>query len=413
MRDNTQSNVGLRLLLGLSVLGLWGSALVAALIFMGRSGGDYGTAMAMGLLLLACLIVAGGALVLFGLYTVLARPWRLASGTERKLFEVHAWLAGVVLLVGGAMLASFYVEDIRSERALRQGQHQNRIIEAITKDDTQEFERELKLCGDLCVDDTWVEEAVDRRATRVLAWQLNSLNKMQYQHLYSERSNKRGCQGGSLFDMTMPVSGLAGLRYQPEMIQALQPFWTADDLHAALWGAAAGDHVEGVRALIKAGADPSKPMASAKEGSLILTATGRGGERVLAWLATQGYHVDAASQRDLWLALIDWGNQTAMGTYRGRMDSVLGSLIAMGANVTPTSPENDPLRLAWEKGDSILAKALVRHGASDATWSPDDRKAFAELVAQSEDDGMSQDSFHLQCNPFGLREAEEAGTDRE
>lgn len=413
MTDNTQSNAGLRFLLGLSVLGLWASALVAGLVFMGRGGGDYGTAMAMGLLLLASLVVAGGALLLFALYTVFARPWRLAAGAERNTFVMHAWLAGAVLLVGGSSLANFYLEDIRNERTLRQGEHQNQIVDAITKDDTQDFERELKLCGDLCVDDTWVEEAVDRRASRVLAWQLNSLDKKQYQHLYSGRSNKRGCQGGSLFDIPMPVSGLAGLRYQPEMIHALQPFWTADDLQAALWGAAAGDHLEGVQALIKAGADPSKPMLSAKEGNLVLAATGRGGEHVLTWLAAQGYQVDAASQRDLWLALIDWGHQTADETYRGRMDSVLGSLIAMGAHITQESPENDPLRLAWKDGDAILAKALVHHGASDAAWSPDDRKALAELVTQPEDDDLSKDSFHLKCNPFGLREAEEAGADRD
>lgn len=413
MRDNTQSNGGLRFLLGLSVLGLWASALVSALVFMGRGRGDYGTAMALGLLLLASLVVAGGALLLFTLYTVFARPWRLAAGAERKMFVMHAWLAGAVLLVGGSSLASFYLDNIRSERNLRQGEHQNRIVDAITKDDTQDFESELKLCGDLCAGDTWVEETVDRRASRVLAWQLNSLDKTQYQHLYSERSEKRGCQGGSLFDIAMPVSGLAGLRYRPEMIQALRPFWTADDLQAALWGAAAGDHLEGVQALIKAGADPAKPMLSAKEGNLILAATGRGGEHVLAWLAAQGYHVDAASQRDLWLALIDWGHQTADGTYRGRMDGVLGSLIAMGANIKPASPDNDPLRLAWKDGDAILARALVRRGASDAAWSPDDRKAFAELVAQPEDDDLSKDSFHLKCNPFGLREAEEAGADRD
>ena len=411
--DNTRSGPGLRFLLGLSAFGLWASTLVTALIFMGRGGGDYGAAMAMGLLLLACLAVAGAALVLFGLYIVFARPWRLADGKERKLFVLHAWLAGVVLFVGGGSVASFYLEDARSERTLRQGEHQNQIVEAITKDDTQDVERELKLCGDLCADDTWVEEAVDRRASHVLAWQLSRLDKAHYQHLYTERSNKRGCQGGSLFDIPMPVSGLAGLRYQPEVVQALQPLWTADDFHAALWGAAAGDHPEGMQALIKAGADPSRPMLSAKEGSLILVATGRGGEHVLAWLAKQGYRVDAASQRDLWLALIGWGQQTAAGTYRGRMESVLGSLIAMGANITPTSPESDPLRLASQKGDSILAKALMRHGASDAAWSPDDRKALAELMAQPEDDAMSQDSFHLQCNPFGMRDAEEAGTDRE
>lgn len=75
------------------------------------------------------------------------------------------------------------------------------------------------------------------------------------------------------------------------------------------------------------------------------------------------------------MALIDWGNNTAAETYRGRMDSVLSSLIAVGASITPASPEGDPLRLAWEKGDSILAKALVRRGASDAAWSPDERKA--------------------------------------
>jgi hypothetical protein len=412
MRDNTQSNTALRFLLGLSVLGLWASALVAAFVFMGR-GGDYGAAMTMGLLLLGCLAAAGGALLLFGLYTVFARPWRLAAGTERRVFAVHAWLAGIVLLTGGGLLASFYLEDIRSERTLQLGEHQSRIVEAITKDDIQDFERELKLCGDLCTDDTWVEEAVDRRASRVLAWQLNSLDKKQYQHLYSGRSNKRGCQGGSLFDISMPVSGLAGLRYRPEIIQALQPFWTADDFQAALWGAAAGDHLEGVQALIKAGADPSRPMLSAREGGLILAATGRGAEHVLAWLAAQGQHVDTASQRDLWSALIGWGHQTATGTYRGRMDSVLGSLIAMGVSIRPTGPENDPLRMAWKDGDSILAKALVRHGASDAAWSPDDRKAFEELVAQPEDDAMSKDNFRLQCNPFGLREAEEAGADRE
>ncbi|SFS12124.1 hypothetical protein SAMN05216570_2616 [Dyella sp. OK004] len=414
MSDNTRSNAGLRFLLSLSVLGLWASILVTALIFMGRGGGDYGTAMAMGLLLLACLAVAGAALLLFGLYTVFARPWRLAAGAERKLFVVHAWLASVVLLVGGGSVARSYLEDLKSERSLRQGAHQNQIVDAITKDDTQDFERELKACGDLCADDTWVEEAVDRRALRVLAWQLSSLDKAQYQHLYTERSNKHGCQGGSLFDIAMPVSGLAGLRYQPEMISALQPFWTVDDLHAALWGAAAGDHPEGMQALIKAGADPSKPLSSAKEGSLILVATGRGAEHSLAWLATQGYHVDAASQHDLWMALIHWGNQTAAETYRGRMDSVLDSLIAMGASITPASPEGDPLRLALQESDSILAKALVRRGASDTSWSPDERKTLAELVAQSEEEeGMSQDSFHLRCNPFGLREVEEAGTDRE
>lgn len=413
MSDNTRSSAGLRFLLNLSALGLWASTLVTALIFMVRGGGDYGTAMAMGLLLLGCLAVAGGALLLFGLYIVFARPWRLAAGKERKLFLMHAWLAGIVLLVGGGSLTSFYLEDIKSERSLRRGEHQNRIVEAISQDNIQDVERELERCGDLCADDTWVEEAVDRRASRVLAWQLSSLDKKQYQHLYTERSSKRGCQGGSLFDMPMPVSGLAGLRYQSEMIRVLQPFWTADDFHAALWGAAAGDHPEGMQALIRAGADPSKPLLSAKEGSLILVATGRGAEHALAWLATQSYHVDASSQRDLWLALIDWGNQTAAKTYRERLDSILGALITMGANLTPTRPEDDPLRLAWQKSDAILVKALVRHGASDAAWSPDDRKAFAELVDQSEDEGLSQDNFHLQCNPFGLREAEEAGTDRE
>ena len=413
MSDNTRSNAGLRFLSGLSALGLWVSILVAALIFLGRGSGGYGAAMAMGLILLACLVTAGAALVLFGLYVVFARPWRLADGKERKLFVVHAWLAGAVLLVGGGSVASFYLEDAKSERTLRQGEHWSQINDAITSDNTQDFERELKLCGDLCKDDTWVEEAVDRRASRVLAWQLSHIDKTQYQRLYAERSNKRGCQGGSLFDLPMPVSGLAGLRYQPDLIQALQPFWTPTDLHAALWGAAAGDHPEGMQALIKAGADPSKPMVSAKEGTLILVATGRGGEHALAWLATQGYHVDANSQRDLWLALVNWGQQTAAGTYRERLDNMLGSLIAMGANLTPTNPENDPLRLASQKGDSILAKALMRHGASDAAWSPDDRKALAQLVAQPEDEAISQDNFHLQCNPFGLRDAEEAGTDRQ
>lgn len=414
MSDNTQSNAGLRFLLGLSVLGLWASALVTVMIFMSRGGGDYGTAMAMGLLLLACMVVAGGALLLFGLYTVFARPWRLAAGAERKLFSVHAWLAGIVLLVVGGSAASFYLADLKSERNLKRGEHQNRIVEAITKDDTQDFEHALKLCGDLCADDTWVEEAVDLRAPRVLAWQLSKLDKTRYQRLYTERSDKHGCQGGSLFDISMPVSGLAGLRYQPETIQALQPFWTADDLYAALWGAAAGDHPEGMQVLIKAGADPLRPPASAKEGSLILAAAGRGAEHVLTWLATQGYRIDSASQRELWIALIEWGNHTAAETYRGRMDSVLGSLITMGASITPASPENDPLRLALQKSDSILAKALVRRGASDAAWSPEDRKAFDELVALSEEEeGMSQDSFHLRCNPFGLRDVEEAGTDRE
>ncbi|MFC4763007.1 hypothetical protein [Dyella koreensis] len=414
MSDNTRSNAGFRFLLGLSSLGLWGSILVTALIFMGRGGGDYGTGMAMGLLLLACLAVAGGALLLFGLYTVGARPWRLAAGAERKAFVVHAWLAGVVLLVGGSSVARSYLEDLKSAHTRKQAEHQYKIVEAITKDDTQDFASQVNLCGDLCAGDTWVEEAVDRRASGVLAWQLSSLNKAQYQHLYTERSSKRGCQGGSMFDMSMPVSGLAGLRYQPEMIRALEPFWTADDLHAALWGAAAGDHPEGMQALIEAGADPSKPSSSAKEGSLILAAAARGAEHTLAWLATRGYHIDAATQRDLWMVLIDWGNNTAAETYRGRMDNVLSSLIAMGASITPASPASDPLRLALEKGDSILAKALVRRGASDAAWSPDERKAFAELVAQSEEEeGMSQDSFHLRCNPFGLREAEEAGTDRE
>jgi hypothetical protein len=414
MSDKGRTNLGLWTLFTLAMLGIWLPIMGLAILLLGR-GNSLGDAYAFAFAIILFGIIEALAILLFIVYAVLARPWK-KPGKERWLFILHAWIAGIVLVVGGGFFGQIELGAYQQEQSVKQQDHWNRINESLRSDDPLAFENELKACGSQC-NDPWIEEAVDLRAPKSLALQLRSLDKAKYQALYAKPSNKSGCQNAALFDMSLPLAGLAGMRYKPDVIKLLQPYWAQADLNAALWGATAGDHVAGMQALVDAGADihsldPAKPQ-SGKD--LVWVATRRGAVGALKWLAQQGVRVDQShadgSPGDLVKALVDWSDQTSVAIYQTKVDELVETLAGMGAQLAPAG--GGPLRTVLEEQKVRLAKALIHHGADPAALAPDQRAKLTQLLTQPDDqDALSIDDFHLKCNPFGVNDASEQGTDR-
>jgi len=378
----------------IAAFGLWVPLfLVGAMLFSGVN--SYGAALGFGALVELALKAGVIAIAILLLYALLAKPWR-RPGWERTLFFLQT-PAVVVVCFGMAQALPYYLEDLQYEEQQTQfDTHLKNLIAALLSDDAARFPQLLTACGKDCKG-PWLDNAVVYEAAQTAGVLLKN---PESDYLTADYTGARsGCFNQTLYHIPLSRAGLVGLHNNPSMLAQFQPYWSRADIQQALHGAAAGNHVELMQALVEQGAD-LRERTDDPEASLVVAAIRGGAIDALNWLAQQGVRVHGEQdQLEAWHSVNMWIGNVSQQTSAQHIDALLDALQALGIDPAPKTPEGiQPLKesvLSLAPANGILAEALLHHGAHREFLDRDALHALQATLARpastyAADDAMVQ-----------------------
>ena len=368
-----------------AALGLWLPLLLVAVLLIDGSG-DYGAAMAFGVVAVFSLKVGVAAIALLVAYAAMAKPWR-RRGRATNFF----WLqvpAAILVCIGVAAVLPGYLAD--AERQARETQNDDRfrqLVRALEKDDVDRFSELLISCGKDC-DGPWLDNAVAYDAPRSVGFLLKNVTAAAYRKpSYIEPRDRSGCINDALYNIPLSLAGFVGLHNNPAITTQFLPLWDRADLQQALHGAAAGDHVDLMEDLVTRGADPHEQTPGDPYRGLIPAALRGGAVHALNWLAKNHVRVRTdEDQTEAWHSLSMWIGNTSPQVSSQRLDAILDAMKHLGADPAPPAsvviqPLNESVH-SIGPADGILAAALIRHGAHPEYLPQDLRRVLNDDLAR-------------------------------
>jgi hypothetical protein len=390
----------LALLLAAATLCLWVPVLFLLVIAMGP--GDMAAVAFLQLGMITCPI---GALLLI-VYAALDKPWKRPF--QRTWFF---WLQVFGIVVIGMGFASTSFHDWQSQRhqaaewkeAERAKEPQGIMQAALLHDDDASFAKAYKICGISCPRGAWLPGAIAAHAPRIIGVLLQGLTRRTYKDEFLNRADHMGiCKDGTYYEGYFALPGRAGASGDMAIIEQFLPQWDRDQVQEAFVGAAFGNHVDTMRALIAHGANPHQriddnPPEQVAVDSASSAAMRSGATDALRWLNEQGVRVGSDHERDLiWESFDSWIQHSPKAVWTGQLEAMLDTLAKLGT-VPADRSHGRSLGRAADDGDALLAHALLRRGAVAESIDNDDysRGMLQALLKGPADQLGNDDGTHI------------------
>jgi hypothetical protein len=274
---------------------------------------------------------------------------------------------------------------------------------ALLTDDVAAFSVAYKACDTYCSRLPWLRKAVAAEAPRSLSVMLKGETLQSYARALTKVSRGGICRNGAYYERYYPLAGQVGATGNLAIIDLFLPLWTHDDVQQALHGAAFGNHVDAMKALVAHGANPRQavnedPIGDVPVDDAITAATNSGSVDALHWLAGQDVHPGSDAEQNLiWVKFGDWVDATPPDVWTVQLEPMLKALEKMG--ISPGHNASEPLWHAVDSGNAVLARALLRNGALAKDLSQDaDRQARLETLLVGPPDQVGNGGRVQKCS---------------
>ncbi|QND44573.1 hypothetical protein HB780_01850 (plasmid) [Rhizobium lusitanum] len=384
----------LALLLTAAAICLFGPLLLLALV-----SGQGGYSAAVAVVELAMVACPMGAIMLI-VYDVLDKPWKRPF--PRSWFF---WLQVLAIGMIGMSVASGFLEDWQRERQQawdyeeeqRAKEPRGVMQAALSHDDDASFAKAYKICGKSCLRGEWLPKAIVAQAPRILGVLLEGATKRTYEKEFLNTAYLMGiCKEGAYYEGYFALPGRAGASGNMAVIERFLPQWDRDQVQEAFAGAAFGNHIDTMRALIAHGANPHQPMnenppPQVAYDSVTSAAVRSGAIDALRWLGEQGVRVGSDNEQDqIWTSFDEWIEHSPSAVWIGQLEAMLDALARLGA-VPAHNSHGGSLGRAAGAGDALLAHALLRHGAVVESIDDDDLRAALQALLKRPPDQLGWD----------------------
>lgn len=378
----------LALLLTAAALCLWVPVLFLLMIAMGP--GDMAAAAFLELGMVTCPI----GVILLIVYAALGKPWK-------RPFQ-HTWFFWLQVLgvaVIGMGVGSSFLHDWQDQRrqantqeeAERSMEPQRLMRAALSHDDDASFAKAYKLCGMYCPEGTWLDEAIAAHAPRIVGVLLDGMVKRVYDDRLGRAENMSICKRGASYEGYFSMAGKVGVSGDIAIIERFLPLWDQDDVQEAFNGAAFGNHVDAMRALVAHGADLHRPMDDDHPFDNVSSSAMRSGSvDALRWLGEQGVRISGEKgQHEIWTVFDEWVEHSPSAVWTGQLEAMLDALAKLGTG--PADDQSSSLRRAARVGDAVLAHVLLRHGAEAKNIDDEDTQAALQSLLKGPPDQLGSD----------------------
>lgn len=377
----------LALLLTIATLCLCGPPLLLWLLSAGGGRDEATFYSAVGILKIGVWACPVGAILLV-IYALLDGVWK--KPLRRAWFF---WLLVLVGLVMGAKVAAYFYGEWQTGQQRTAEQQvidhaagdQQQMQHALLTDDVKAFSVAYKACDIYCSRLPWLRKAITAEAPLSLSVLLKSETAQSYASDLTNADHGGICRDGAYYEGYYPLAGQVGATGNLAMIDLLLPLWSHDDVQQAFYGAAFGNHVDTMKALVAYGANPRQPIDENPIGDVsvddaITAAMSSGSVDSLQWLAEQNVRPGSDREKNLiWVKFGEWVDVTPSNVWTVQLDAMLNVLERIG--VSPTHNASEPLWHAVDSGNAVLARALLRHGALAKDLSQDvDRQAKLQTL---------------------------------
>ncbi|HWX66397.1 MAG TPA: hypothetical protein VNZ27_08240 [Rhodanobacter sp.] len=389
----------LALLLTAATLCLWVPVLFLLVIAMGP--GDMAAVAFLELGVVTCPI----GVILLIVYAALDKPWK--HPFQRTWFF---WLQVLAIVVIGLGVGSSFFHDWRAQRqqvaewkeAERAKEPQGVMQAALFHDDDASFAKAYKICDISCPRGAWLPKAIAAHAPRIIGVLLKGVTRRTYEDDFLNRADHMGiCKDGVYYENYFALPGRAGASGDMAIIEQFLPQWDRDQVQEAFVGAAFGNHVDTMRALIAHGANPHQrmdehPPAQVAVDSVRSAAMRSGAVDALRWLDEQGVRDGSDYEQDLiWESFDEWIKHSPRAVWTEQLETMLDALAKLGA-VPAHSSHGGSLGRAADDGDALLAHALLRRGALVESVDDDYSRAKLQALLKGAPDQLgSDDGTHI------------------
>ncbi|RDD83671.1 hypothetical protein DVJ77_03605 [Dyella tabacisoli] len=384
----------LALLLTAGALFLWGP-----LLFLGYLASGHGSDAGLAFFELAMVACPIGAVMLI-VHAALDKPWKRPF--RRAWFF---WLQMLAIgLIGISFTSSFFHQWLYGhqqaswDEGVERAQEPKGVMQAaLLHDDDASFAKAYKICGRYCLLGEWLPKAIAAHAPRIVGVLLEGVTKRTYKDDFLNTADHMGtCKDGVYYEGYFALPGRAGASGDMAIIEQFLPQWDRDQVQEAFVGAAFGNHVEIMRALIAHGANPHQPIdqhppAQVATDSASSAAMRSGAVEALRWLSEQGVRVDSHYEQDLvWESFDEWIQHSPRAVWTGQLEAMLDTLARLGT-VPAHRSHGRSLGRAADDGDALLAHALLRHGAVVESVDEDYSRGMLQALLKGPADQLGRD----------------------